>query len=239
MARRRGWRRRRNRRLAVVGVALLAAVVVAFWSRIWPFVLAAVGLVGVGALVWWGWRTHRELRRKDAIFRAEQRVLENNRTLDQVDKLSGEDFEKMVAELFRRGGCTKVMRVGGRGDRGVDVTGVLPDGRSMVVQCKRFAPRRPVRSEDMQRMLGSRTDFGADVAIFVTNTRFTDDAERYAKDNEIIAIGRNLFATWLKGATVESLIQTGGGGQGGRRHLKAWQQTYGKPGRTRRKKPAS
>jgi hypothetical protein len=43
----RRWRCRWNRRLVVVGVALLAAVVV-FWSRIWPFVLA------VG-----GWRTHR------------------------------------------------------------------------------------------------------------------------------------------------------------------------------------
>jgi restriction system protein len=238
MARRRGWRRRRNRRLTVAGVALLAVVVV-FWSRIWPFVLATVGLAGIGALVWWGLRTHREIRRKDAIFRAEQRVLDNNRTLEQVDRLSGEDFEKVVAELLRRGGCTKVMRVGGRGDRGVDVTGVLPDGRSMIIQCKRYAAHRSVPVGDVRGLLGSQTDFGADVAIFVTVTRFTEDAVRYAKEKGIIAVGRDLFASWLKGATVEYVIETGGGGQGDRRHLKTWQQTYGKPRRTRTGRSAS
>jgi restriction system protein len=241
MAKRRGraWRRRRNWRLTVVGIALLLVAVVFFWSRIWMFFLATVALSGVGALVWWGWRTHRELRRKDAIFQAEQRIREANRTLEKVDKLSGNDFERQVAAMLREGGCTKVERVGGRGDRGVDVTGVLPDGRSMIVQCKRFATHRSIVSGDMQRLLGSRTDFEADVAIFVTNTRFTTDAEKYAKDKDIIAIGRNLFASWLNGSRLEHLLQTGGGGQGDRRHLKTWKKTYGKPRNRRRRKPES
>ncbi|WP_165953654.1 restriction endonuclease [Streptomyces sp. 8K308] len=238
MARRRGWRRRRNRRLSVAGVVLLAVVVIS-WSRIWPFVLAAVGLAGVGALVWWGWRTHREIRRKDAAFRAEQRVLDANRSLEKVDKLHWRDFERMVAAMLREGGCTEVEWVGRGGDRGRDVTGVLPDGRSMVVQCKLFATHRSVVSGDMQRLLGARTNFAADVAIFVTNTRFTADAERYAQDNDIIAIGRNLFASWLKGSRLEHVLQTGVGGQGDRKHLKTWKRTYAKPRSRRRKKPAS
>ncbi|MEO3751025.1 restriction endonuclease [Streptomyces sp. B6B3] len=239
MARRRGWRRRRNRRSAVAGVALLVAVLVVFWSRTWPFVLAAAALGGLAALVWWGWRTHREIRRRDEVFRAEQRVLDANRTLEEVDKLHWRDFERMVAALLREGGCTEVEWVGQGGDRGRDVTGVLPDGRSMVVQCKLFATHRSVVSGDMQRLLGARTNFTADVAIFVTNTRFTTDAEKYAKDNEIVAIGRNLLASWLKGATLESLLEIGSGGQGDRRHLTEWNKAYGKTSRRRRQKRAS
>ncbi|RBM22526.1 restriction endonuclease [Streptomyces sp. PT12] len=238
MARRRGWRRKRNRRLTAAGIALLAAVVI-FWSRIWPLVLAAVGLAGVGALVWWGWRTHREIRRKDAVFRAEQRVLDANRTLEKVDKLHWRDFERMVAAMFREGGCPEAKWVGGKGDLGRDVAGVLPDGRSMVVQCKHFATHRSVISRDMRDLLGARTSFSADVAIFVTNTRFTTDAEKYANDNDIIVIGRNLFASWLKGSRLEYILQAGVGGQGDRKHLKTWKKTYGEPGRGRRKKPAS
>ncbi len=65
----------------------------------------------------------------------------------------------------------------------------------MVVQCMYFATHRSVVSRDMHDLLGARTSFTADVAIFVTNTRYTTDAEKYAKDNDIIAIGRNLFAS--------------------------------------------
>lgn len=218
-------------------VVALPVTAVVLWVRLWFVVLGVVVLGGIGALVRWGWRTHREIRRQDAVFQAEQRVREADRTLAKVDKLAGDDFERMVAAMLREGGCTEVERVGGRGDRGVDVTGVLPDGRSMVVQCKRFGTHRSVVSGDIQRLLGSRTDFGADVAILVTNTRFTGDAEAYARENEIIAIGRNLFASWLKGSRLDHVIQARGGGQGDRQHLKTWTKTYGKPRRTCTRRP--
>ncbi|GAA1925333.1 hypothetical protein GCM10009716_36980 [Streptomyces sodiiphilus] len=234
MARRRGWRRRRNRRLAIAGAVALAAMVV-FWSRVWPYVLAALALGCLVLLGRLGWRRLREVRRKEAVFQAEQRVRDANRTMQCIDALSGEDFERQVAVMFREGGCTDVERVGGRGDRGRDIGGRLPDGRSMVVQCKRFAAHRSVAGGDMQRLLGTRTDFGADVAIFVTNTRFTADAERYAREKGIIAIGRNLFATWLNGAPLTSVLETGGGGQGNRQHLKTWKKTYGKPEKRRQR----
>lgn len=238
MARRRGWRRRRNRRLAVGGAVLLVAAVV-FWAQVWPYLLAAAVLSGLVAGAWRGTHRLREIRRAEAVFQEEQRIRESNRTLEEVDRLSGQDFEKLVAELLREGGCTGVRRVGGSGDRGVDVTGVLPDGRSAVVQCKRYAPNRSVGSGDMQRLLGALTDSGADVALLVTVTRFTGAAERYAKDNGIVAIGRNLFAGWLNGAPLESVLQTSGGGQGNRRHLATWQRTYGTPRQRRRPKAGS
>lgn len=234
MARRRG----KNQRLTAGGVALLVAGLVAVvLLRSWIWLLLVVALVGVGALARWGLRLHHELRRQDAIFRAEQRIRDANRTLETVDGLSGEEFEQVVATLLREGGCTGVRRVGGRGDRGRDVMGSLADGRSMVVQCKRFATNRSVVSSDMQRLLGARTNFTADVAIFVTNTRFTTDAQSYARDNDIITIGRNLFASWLAGARLEHVLGTGGGGEGDRRHLKIWKRAYGEPRRGSGRKP--
>ncbi|MFB6556449.1 restriction endonuclease [Streptomyces sp. NPDC056405] len=55
--------------------------------------------------------------------------------------MTGTEFEDFVVDLCRRDGCTDVRRVGGSHDNGADVLGVLPDGRSMVIQCKRYTPK--------------------------------------------------------------------------------------------------
>ncbi|MFE1316439.1 restriction endonuclease [Kitasatospora phosalacinea] len=46
-------------------------------------------------------------------------------------------FRQQVADLCRRDGCTRVSCVGGSGESRADVTAVLPDGRKLVVQCRR------------------------------------------------------------------------------------------------------
>ncbi|MET9539798.1 restriction endonuclease [Streptomyces sp. NPDC006553] len=84
-------------------------------------------------------------------------------------------FEEHVAELCRRDGCTEVRRVGAANDLGADVTGRLPDGRKLVVPCKRYAKDRTVGSPDLQTFNGTaRSEHGADVPLFVASCRFTN-----------------------------------------------------------------
>ncbi|WP_079123740.1 restriction endonuclease [Streptomyces sp. NBRC 110611] len=238
MATRKGHRsatRRRRQALqqrAFAGGALLLVLLVVFWSAIWPYVLGAVVLGAVGTSAWWLWRTDRLLRSRDRAWRHGEEVKAGRRTLAEVDAMSGTEFEELVAALCRRDGCAEIRRVGGSGDNGADVRGRLPDGRTMVIQCKRYAPSRAIASHEVRDLRGAQAHFDADVAIFVTTTRFSRQAEDFAVNNGILAIHRNHLGLWNNGARLESLISVNGAGQGDAKHLRRWKRAYGKRGET-------
>ncbi|TQE24797.1 restriction endonuclease [Streptomyces ipomoeae] len=142
--------------------------------------------------------------------------------------MSGTEFEEVVAELCRRDGCTQVRRVGGSGDNGADVLGQLPDGRSMVIQCKRYAPHRTIASREVRDLLGAKVHFAADVAIFVATTRFSPQAEAFAGEHHILTLHRDFFGLWNKGTSLLSLAEVNGRGQGGASHRSRWKRTYSK-----------
>lgn len=217
-------RRRRAVRLTLVGAGVLVLVVV-FWSRVWPYLLAAAVAGVVGAVGWWAWRTHRTLRERDRVFREEDRILASHRSVAELDGMSGTDFEKLVAALLRRDGCTEVRCTGGPGDHGVDVVGRLPDGRSIAVQCKRYAPHRSISNTEMITLLGSQTHYGADVAVFVTTARITAPAEKVAVQNGILAIHRDHLGHWRSGTAITAFAGLNGTGTGTRKHLKQWKKT--------------
>ncbi|WP_327368485.1 restriction endonuclease [Streptomyces sp. NBC_01217] len=123
-----------------------------------------------------------------------------------IDAMNWREFEHHVAALLRRDGCADVVVHGGRGDRGVDVTAVTADGRSIVVQCKSFAPYRPVWSGELQKFLGaSFVQHGADVALFVATTSFTPEARAIAETHGITLVDRAHLEKWSAGVTLAIL----------------------------------
>jgi hypothetical protein len=123
-----------------------------------------------------------------------------------IDAMNWREFEHHVAVLLRRDGCTDVVVHGAPGDRGVDVTAVTADGRSIVVQCKSFAPYRPVWSGELQKFLGaSFVQHGADVALFVATTSFTPDARAIAETYGINLVDRAHLEKWSAGVTLPIL----------------------------------
>ena len=234
MAARRGRgttaRRRRKARLksAVIGGGVLLAFLVAYWSAVWPYVTAALLLGGIGTISWWLWRTDRSVRARDHRWRQDEEVRAGRRTLAEVDAMTGTEFEELVASLCRRDGCTEVRRVGGSHDNGADVLGRLPDGRTMVVQCKRYAPSSTIASRALRDLLGARVHFRADVAVFVTTTRFSRPSEKFAVEHGILAVHRDHLGLWNNGASLLSLSGVSGRGQGDSRHRARWKQAYGK-----------
>lgn len=233
MAARRGRgaaaRRRRADRLKrlTVGGAAAITLLMVFWSAVWPYLVGASVLGGAGAAAWWFWRTDREARERDRLWRQADRVENGLRTLAEMDAMTGTEFEDQVATLCRRDGCTDVRRVGGANDNGADVLGRLPDGRSMVIQCKRYAPTRAIASREMRDLLGAKVHFGADLAVFVTTTRFSLLSEGFAVQHGILAVHRDHLGLWNSGATLLSLGEVNGGGQGDTRHRTRWRQAYG------------
>ncbi|MER5942514.1 restriction endonuclease [Streptomyces sp. NPDC001928] len=189
---------------------------------------ALLAAAGIGWTVWRLWRTNRLLRTRDTAWRRQEDIAAGQRTLTAIDTMSGTEFEEVVAELCRRDGCTQVRRVGGAGDNGADVLGHLPDGRTMVIQCKRYAPHRTIASREVRDLLGAKVHFAADVAIFVATTRFSPQAEAFAVKHHILTLHRDFFGLWNNGTPLPSLAEVNGRGQGEARHRARWKQTYSK-----------
>ncbi|MFH9612995.1 restriction endonuclease [Streptomyces pratensis] len=111
------------------------------------------------------------------------------------------DFEEAVAGLCRRDGCLDVEVVGGAGDLGADVVATTPDGRRLVVQCKRYTSGNKVGSQDLQRFGGTcYTVHEAEVAVMVTTGEFTEPALDYAAQCDIVCTGLDELIAWSEGA---------------------------------------
>ncbi|MEU9379742.1 restriction endonuclease [Streptomyces sp. NPDC048279] len=224
---RRRWRGPGAKPILLGGGGLLI-VLMAFWPQAWPYVVGSVVVGGVGAVGWWLWRTDRRVRARDRRWRQDEVVKVGRRTLTEVDAMTGTEFEELVADLCRRDGCTEVRRVGGSHDNGADVVGRLPDGRTFVIQCKRYAPTSAIASRELRDLLGAKVHFQADVAVFVTTTRFSRPSERFAVEHGILAVHRDHLGLWNNGASLLALSRVNGRGQGDSRHRARWKQAYGK-----------
>ncbi|GGN66047.1 hypothetical protein GCM10011579_037200 [Streptomyces albiflavescens] len=123
-----------------------------------------------------------------------------------IDAMNWREFEHHIAVLLRRDGCTEVIVHGGPGDRGVDVTACTADGRTVVAQCKSFAPYRPVWSGELQKFLGaSHVQHAADVALFVATTSFTPAARAIAESCGVTLVDRAHLEKWSAGVPLPVL----------------------------------
>ncbi|NED80211.1 restriction endonuclease [Streptomyces sp. SID11233] len=114
--------------------------------------------------------------------------------------LTPDAFEEAVADLCRRDGCEDVEVVGGAGDLGADVLATAPDGRRVVIQCKRYAPTHKTGSQDLQRFGGTCwTVHGAQLAVLVTTSTFTAPAEDYAEACGIRLVDGVELEAWATG----------------------------------------
>ncbi|MFC9617329.1 restriction endonuclease [Streptomyces sp. NPDC056938] len=225
-ARRRRLRKRTRSQVQGWGIvtALAAAVWLAGnWATLWPILLTVFTTSTVGAAGWMLWRAHHRAVGQDRQWRAQEEAKARELSMTEVDALSWQDFERYVADLCRRDGCSGVVVSGRSGDLGADVVGCLADGRKLVIQCKKYAPQRSVSSHDMQKFVGTaRPEHGADVALFVTTCRsFTRDAQGLALRQDIVAVHRDLLGAWVRGAHLETLIPLNGRGNGTTRRAPA------------------
>ncbi|MGW4054848.1 restriction endonuclease [Streptomyces sp. NPDC004779] len=106
-------------------------------------------------------------------------------------------FEHTVAALCARDGCSPVEVVGGAGDLGADVMATTPAGMRVVLQCKQYGEDHRVGSPDLQRFGGTcYAVHGADVAVLVTTSSFTDPALEYAASCGIVCVDGTDLAAW-------------------------------------------
>lgn len=110
-------------------------------------------------------------------------------SLDQLLHLTPTQFEGAVGDLLHDLGYRDVRRVGGAGDLAADLFCRDAQGRSVVVQCKRYAPGKRIGSPTMQSFIGMVVvHHRAERGIFVTTSDFTQPAANLARDHNIALI---------------------------------------------------
>ncbi|MFK4067095.1 restriction endonuclease [Streptomyces sp. NPDC029674] len=199
-------------------VAVRVAARIAESRPLWVGSLVAVGLAA-GFLCRSRWRRFsaaRYARRTaEALEEAAERAAESLESPERP--LAGDDgvtaavvvdytaldpdgFEQAIAELCARDACQEVEVVGGACDLGADVVAVAPDGRRVVIQCKRYGADHKVGSEELQRFGGTCfTVHEADIAALVTTSDFTAPALDYAQRCGIVCVAGADLRAWRDG----------------------------------------
>ncbi|MGJ3560230.1 restriction endonuclease [Streptomyces sp. INA 01156] len=125
---------------------------------------------------------------------------------DSIAAMTWQALERHVADLLRRDGCHSVVVRQPHTDRGIDITARTTDGRTVAVQCKNRAGHRAVPSSDMQRFAGAaRVVERFDVALFVTTSRFSHEAQAIADLSGVLTVNREDLEAWSAGARLKAL----------------------------------
>ncbi|MET9336492.1 restriction endonuclease [Nonomuraea sp. NPDC003804] len=179
--------------LGLIAAVVVVALVVQF-ARAHPgWAVALAGLLSVlfgGGLV----------LRYRIIQAARVRFLAANAELEKVDRMTGTQFEHLVAERMIIDGFRQVRERGRSGDGGVDITAVALGHGRYAVQCKRYS--KTVGAPEVRNFLGALANtFAGHTGVLITSGRLTRQArqEALAARQPLILVERDRLADWLLG----------------------------------------
>ncbi len=164
-----------------------------------------------------------DLTPEEALEEAYQKIHEGlaDEVLTAVMNSSPGFFEKLVIELLVRMGYGGSRRdaaraVGGSGDEGID--GIIDEDRlgldTIYIQAKKWKEDNSVGRPEIQKFVGALQGQQAKKGIFITTTKFTEDARNYASkiDTKVVLIDgkrlANLMIDYNVGVTPQANYET-------------------------------
>ena len=129
--------------------------------------------------------------------------LEGTRSFDQLCQLTWQQFEQLVADIYKIKGY-QVKEVGGQNDGGIDLILTDATGATTGVQCKRWKTWR-VGSPDIREFVGSLAGIKAPKGIFVTAGSYTPSAVSTATQHGIELVDGDMLLRMLGGANSPAL----------------------------------
>ncbi len=172
-------------------VAVVQWLIAHWWVLLLGAVVAAAAC-GVGL---------QQRRRRVEWERVRARALRLR--IAEIDALDHRAFEFAIRDLMRRDGC-RAEPLGGAGDNACDVRAVDPIGRVWAIQCKhrRDGERgSAVGVGVLQQVNGTaRQIHGADVAVVLTNGRFSSKAVPWGRQHRIHLVDRRALGEWAAGS---------------------------------------
>jgi len=98
-------------------------------------------------------------------------------------------FEELTGKALEAMGYQEMKVSGGAGDLAADLHGKDHQGRSVIVQCKRYAPGNRVGSPALQQFIGIKAiHHKADRGIYVTTADYSQQAIDLATEYDIVLI---------------------------------------------------
>jgi restriction system protein len=110
----------------------------------------------------------------------------NKVNIDEIDDMSGIEFEKYLEMLFKKLGYS-VKRTQASGDYGADLI-ISTKGYKVAVQAKRYKNRVGLKA--VQEIVSAKAFYRCSDAWVVTNSYFTNQAHNLAKMNNVSLIDR-------------------------------------------------
>ncbi len=142
----------------------------------------------------------RKLEEERALERIRIREEEERKRLEKEyqcgykDDMTGYEYEQYCADLFNyfswNAETTKKS-----GDCGGDVV-AKKEGIKIIAQCKHYKGK--VGIDAVKEVYLSKTIYGADYAIVITNSDYTRQAKKAAKDAEVVLLRHPDLEDWLK-----------------------------------------
>ena len=114
--------------------------------------------------------------------------------IDQIDVMSGDEFEKFVTDFFEKRGFT-TKQTPSSGDYGVDVI-AENDFIKIGIQVKRYNGK--VQNSAVQEAVTAMRHYSLDKAMVITNSYFQPSAIQLAKDNHVILWNRDKLIEEIK-----------------------------------------
>ena len=108
-----------------------------------------------------------------------------NRTQDEINHMTGREFEEFVAAVLMGCGFTIEEMTKITGDYGADII-VSFNGIRIAIQCKRY--QNPVGIKAVQEVISAMRHYDCEEAIVITNSVFTRQAEILAGDHENVSL---------------------------------------------------
>lgn len=119
---------------------------------------------------------------------AKRNVFENV-TIDDIDLMSGKEFEEFICYLFKKMGYT-VNLTPTSGDQGIDII-AIKNGLRIGIQTKCYS--NSVSNKAIQEVVAGIKYYGLKKAIVITNNYFTKSAIELALSNEVVLWDRSIL----------------------------------------------
>ena len=115
--------------------------------------------------------------------------------LDELDRMSGQEFEKAMVMLLPCLGFSRVQWIGGAGDQGADII-AYKSGDYYAIQCKRYS--KDLGNRPVQEVYAGMKYHGCNKGMVITNSYFTAGAKELAFKNGVLLRDRNWLADALE-----------------------------------------
>jgi hypothetical protein len=134
-------------------------------------------------------------QREEEKRRRIESLLHRDAVRDEINYMSGPEFERFMADLLRTKGHT-VRETRATGDQGVDLL-VDIDEKKVAVQLKRW--NAPVGNAAVQATFAGIAHYQADEGWIITTSTFTKSARELARSTRVRLIDGKELANWLEG----------------------------------------